>query len=234
LAKCTQLGDPAQSSADLTLCISQLDLILARINDFKQSYTARSSSYEVFLSQTSVKSIRAWQYENSYHASHDIPKEYESRDSGMADVLSNFREFFRDPKTILYAHNHHIAFNMDHRDPHTNIVAKTMGTFLKNKLGQQYFSIGFLAYETQVNHKLFPDPPFTNPPLPMDALSIEKKLHGIGFTSGFIQPGKGFLIPGVGYKFNDDGYAWQQTGNPFDYYDLLFFSDKSAPLIDSH
>jgi hypothetical protein len=91
---------------DYFLCVSQLDLILARINDFKQSYTASSSSYEVFLSQTSVKSVQGWQYENSYHASHDIPKEYESRDSGMADVLSNFREFFRGPKTILYAHNH--------------------------------------------------------------------------------------------------------------------------------
>lgn len=231
LAKCTQWGDPSQSSTDLSICDNQLKLISKRIFDFEQTYITASSPYEVFLAKISIRSIQAWQYENFFLAAQDLSKGYESRDSGMADLFNNFRSLYGQKKAIIYAHNYHVAFNMDHRDPQQDIVAKSMGTFLKNQFREKYFSIGFIAYETQINHKIFPDPPWTNPPLPIDAESIEKKLHAIGFTSGFIQPNKGFLLSNVTYKFNDQGYQWQQAGNPFDYYDLLFFSDKSGPLI---
>ncbi|MBI3556773.1 MAG: erythromycin esterase family protein [Deltaproteobacteria bacterium] len=154
-----------------------------------------------------------------------------ARDKGMADVFFAQLERRRPgAKAIIYAHNNHIARAMEDRLPFKSpkFARERMGSFLAERFGSKYVSIGFLGYDIKLNHHLFKS--FIEPPIPISKSSIERRLHDTGAKEVFVDLSKGFLQDERWYDIQDNGI--RATAAPGRHYTGLYFVDFSPPLTE--
>lgn len=227
LNQCSVFTDPEKPiNSD---CILALKYAKKRLITRRLFYEHATSKERVFLADVAVKSIWVWQFDN---ATSDFAEINRIRDEGMAELFIKLRNFYAwSKKTIIYAHDHHVGFNMDQRSPSTDYVAASMGTILKRHFSDRYFALGFLAYQTLVNRDIFPANEFADLPLASGATSIELRLHKLNFQSGLLLFNRGFTSHSMNYLFNDTGYQWSQNDRPSNYYDGVFYSDVCPPMI---
>ncbi len=169
---------------------------------------------------------------------------FEYRDHAMACNLLWLTQRFVNEKIIVWAHNFHIAKQSDlfaeidpiykmvastHRDP---LLHSTMGTVVASELGDDLYSIGFVAYGGRYNSQAWRGD-FEHvdeiPPASDDLL--ETQLHNQGNKQAFVDlriarqnmPNKPFAMRGIEH---DAAHciAWQQV------YDGLYFIDEMEPL----
>ncbi len=169
---------------------------------------------------------------------------FEYRDHAMARNLLWLAQRFTNERMIVWAHNFHIAKQSDlfaetdpiykmvastHRDP---LLHSTMGTVAASELGDELYSIGFVAYGGRYNSQAWRGD-FKHvdeiPPASDDLL--ETQLHNQGNKQAFIDlrsarqnmPNKPLAMRGIEHDAVHC-IAWQQV------YDGLYFIDEMEPL----
>ena len=76
----------------------------------------------------------------------------ERRDAGMAEnLLFIVEQLFPDDKVIVWGHNFHLRHDNSAIEPpddmFPDVPARTMGSWVKERLGDQLYTIGFYVYE---------------------------------------------------------------------------------------
>lgn len=149
------------------------------------------------------------------------------RDSLMAVNVARLIDEDKGIKAILLAHNEHIANN----DQYTNAKSKSMGAYLKNLFGQDYFTIGQMfgkgsfnvfvinnsvldtsfvsSYANVLNEKL------SNNENEIFVLTKESKLLNKTINMWMY----GATVPNIGYKYI-------RKINPAIYFDAIIFHDS--------
>ena len=106
-----------------------------------------------------------------------IPRGVVIRDSLMAENLVWLLDRYPDKKFIIWGHNSHIQKNGV-----LNMQTKWMGHYLKDALGDDYFSIGLFAYKGKTyQHWTGETISFEN----REAIAIENKMAKKGFKFSF-------------------------------------------------
>ena len=177
-----------------------------------------------------------------YHArGGDVAAGYESRDRGMAHVFRWFRErYHQSDKIAIWAHNWHVA-TATHLiaapfdpPPPVGYGGRSMGTLLREALGERYFAIGLVGYRVSINWKGLHEGPIH---VPTEA-SVEGRLHGIGKPYLLVDlalPGAAepFFVPGLRYPMNlVDNFEHEDAVVPREQFGALLFLDES-PAMDA-
>ncbi len=105
-----------------------------------------------------------------------------ARDRGMAYVARAIHDIrFPRARTALWAHNGHLAKNVDA----TDYVAVEMGTLLAQALKKNYVAIGLVAHETSIDWPIAAGGCGVADLSAGDG-SIEQVLHGLGGSAGVL------------------------------------------------
>ena len=204
---------------------SQIDAS-ARMKLRQTEYEGASSRSEVFFAKTALTSLGAFQLQQLYGGSTSLDEfrqGFESRDAGMANIFQTMRSSLAgNPKTVIYAHNYHIADNSQELPGAAG--AKSMGTILSERLGNNYAAIGSIGYRVELNGTYFK----WNPP-PTDPRSVELNLHQTGESYLLVDTKSSLFAPGVAYPLQDQGFGGFSVV-PARHYSGFFFTDYSAPL----
>ena len=157
---------------------------------------------------------------------------FESRDHGMADVFDALMSL-RHPgeRAAIWAHNLHIAERHDEINTPWNWpgMARSMGTFLSERHGDNYRALGIIAYQTFMNWPGFGD----MLPTPTESNSIELMLHELGEPFLLVDlkfPGAEdpFFTPGEMYRSGSGSYSDFLV--PADQFHGLFFLEVSPAM----
>lgn len=120
---------------------------------------------------------------------------YGLRDKLMAEnLIWLLEEVYPDKKVIVWAHNGHVEKNFVE-----GYNTKLMGHFLKEKYGENYYTIGLFAYEGEAyQHWTQNRIPFKN----NDSLAIENKLYKTNKNCPFLDMSKLKQTPNTKWLFN--------------------------------
>lgn len=208
-------------------CLSGLDALDAFLATNKTALEQASSPETYELALLAALGLRAWQKE-FYYKDTDWGASVEARDFAMAEVFGRLRAaHFPDQKTVLWAHNFHVAH--DHAAVGASVAAPgvvTMGTFLKDKLDDDYQAVALIGYRVGVNWPgaagwgIYDAHPS----------SAEGLLRGLGRQNLFIDLDAatgGFFVPGDEYQF---GHINTELIIPSDQYRAAFYIGYSEPM----
>lgn len=154
-------------------------------------------------------------------------KSSESRDSGMAHAFGVLRRLrYGDIKTVVWAHNYHIA-----EDARSSAwETRTMGSFLREMFGSSYVALALIANISEVD---WPNVGGCGPSRVFRFNEVvERRLHDLGYEAlllDFDFPGgkPPFLAPGEDLPFSESRMV------PASQFDGAFFLERSrkmAPL----
>lgn len=161
--------------------------------------------------------------EDPHHPSFKIAME--SRDHGNAQLVTEIRKFFGNPKTILWAHDFHIA-RATERWENVDFFQglKSMGGWLTKHYGKHYLPISFLAYDMRVRKEWAewePTPPQTDRE---DSLEYRfKSLHQGGLWLN--TQDTTWIDPETSYESLTTGFRGRIQ--PAQQYDVIFYQDSS-------
>lgn len=104
-----------------------------------------------------------------------------ARDRADARLVNQFRNLYGNKKTILWAHDYHIA-TRTHRWPGLGYgydKSFSAGTLIGKQLGRKYFPISLAAYSIKMRRE-FSDPRDPVPPIPQKPGTLEYDLRPLG------------------------------------------------------
>jgi erythromycin esterase len=188
---------------------------------------AATSAQALAEARMSSRGLRAWEGE-AFTYNSDLPASMVARDEGMADVFQALRALhFPNARVVVWAHNFHISAHQDEvQYPFSN--AKSMGSFLKERLGDDYRPIGLLAYQVDIN---WPGVGCGAQPLPTAPEAVELMLHGLGEPYLLVDLGATpFFAPGQTYEL---GGEYQGQGShmvPAHAFNALVYLDHSPAM----
>jgi hypothetical protein len=137
-------------------------------------------------------------------------------------VLRRLR--YGDIKTVVWAHNYHIA-----KDARASAWAtRTMGSFLRELFGSSYVALALIANISEIDW-----PSQGCGPIPIFfPVRVERQLHDLGYEALLLDldfPGgkPPFLAPGERFRFSETSMV---PANQFDGAFFLERSRKMAPL----
>jgi erythromycin esterase len=214
------------TAPDNRACLFGLDAIDSYLATHEAALTAASSPDSVALAKMAARSLRAWQGE-AYNYAGNPTASYAARDLGMADTFEALRALrFPTQKVVIWAHNYHISMHAD--EVTGDVPARSMGTNLKERLGDDYQPIGLVGYRVAIN---WPGVGCGDQPLPTAAQSVERMLHELGQAYLFVDLGfpgaaQPFLQPGGRYELGGAGI----TEVPARQFRALFYLDYSPAM----
>lgn len=187
-------------------------------------HAARISPQDLDYARLRLVGLRSAQGQAYYRGINDIVKSSESRDSGMAYAFGALRRLrYGDIKTVVWAHNYHIA-----KDAGSSFWAtKTMGSFLRETFGSNYVALALIANTPEI------DWPGLNGCGPTQVIRLghdmESRLHELGHEALLLDldfPGgkPPFLAPGERLRFSEAGMV------PADQFDGAFFLERSRKM----
>lgn len=178
---------------------------------------------ELYLAITTLK---AWTGMLAKGAGADPRSGDEQRDAGLADSVRAIRAMLGNPKTVIWAHNWHVAKSMDEVSfSETALRGRTMlGNRLKRELGDKYLAIGLIAHEVATCFSGQKGPlSFSEP-----AGSLEDRLRAMGKKRVLVTAlptGERMRFSTMFREDGPEGEAITATGEPLAAFDALWFVD---------
>ena len=214
----------AISDAKNQQCLQGLAAAEQLIDQAAAQRIAGISPQDLEYARLRLVGVRSWQGEAYYFGLGDSVKGSESRDIGMAYAFGVLRRLrYGDIKTVVWAHNYHIA-----KDAKASSWAtRTMGSYLREMFGSSYAALALIANIPEI------DWPNLNGCGPAQVVRhpgvIETQLHDLGYEALLLDldfPGgkPPFLAPGQGIRFNEVGMV------PADQFDGAFFLERSRKM----
>lgn len=210
-------------------CTTGIDALDAYLAGHAAGLTAASSAGALGWANIASIGLRSWQGQQFYQKT-QVGTSYASRDVAMASILERTRDLaFPGAKTIVWAHNVHLA------ERHTEVTGEpqlgpftTMGTVLKQDLGDAYQAFALIGYDVHTN---WPEVGPASTPKPKDPGSLELMLHGLGRDALFIDHeaagASGFLDPTGTYQVGTPSPAPMLPARQFR---GAFYLDVSLPM----
>lgn len=129
---------------------------------------------------------------------------------------------------MVWAHNYHLAEAHDSvLEPGVGMTI-TMGTVLRDDLGDAYRAYALLGYDVQINWPGVGNGPVGGTP---SVKSIETKLHGLGKEALFVDLASpsldAFLPPGMKYGV---GFPSASSLVPAEQFHGAFYLEHSPPM----
>lgn len=204
---------------DNTACLEALDGITDKFNREAAAIIRRTSKKDFEFAKVRLTGLRSWQG-YKFYLFDDWVRSDESRDSGMASVLRSLQSLRLPPKTkvVTWAHNFHVS-RAPLDDP--NGLARTMGTFLAEALGANYFVVGLIGWDVGVDL----GSPCASSPMPPLA-SVEGRLHNLGEAYLLVDTHVSSAALTVGEPATVSG----SRVVPGDHYNALLFLDASQKM----
>ncbi len=166
-----------------------------------------------------IKSVGRLAYFNDYlrNIKSWVAKDFNKRDSAMADNLLFWLKKYPDRKFICWGASAHFALNTQYLENDELNQFTPMGSLVKNELGEKVFSIGVTGYTGKIGwewkKKDLPESPEN---------SIEYAMYKKGYKNAFI-----YLNPIESESFNSlpfvEQYVYGQWGKVFDA--LIYFKE---------
>jgi erythromycin esterase len=192
-------GPPPITAAQNQACLDGVAAIDEAFAAHEADIIAATSGEALTEARMATRSLRAWEGQ-VYHS--DVAASMAARDEGMADVFTALRALrFPDARVVVWAHNFHISAHQDEVEyPYDH--AKSMGSFLKDRLGDSYRPVGLVGYHVDINWPGTGCGPMALPTAP-DA--VELLLHGLGEPSLLVDLGATpFFVPGESYELGGE------------------------------
>jgi erythromycin esterase len=208
--------------ADHGACVGALNAVQSYFDEHEAELVAGTSAEELAWARLSLVSLRAWEFEVFFGDDH--ARSSSARDEGMALVFQAMKQLRNpDDRVAVWAHNWHIAYRTDEMNPQ---VGLSMGSHLRQALGDSYFAIGLVGYAVSIQ---WPGVYSGLLPLPEDPNEVELMLHR--------DLGHAYLLVDLSFADADEPYL--VTGRqyivsgfwavPADQYGALFYLDVSPP-----
>ena len=187
-------------------CLRGLAAAEELIDQEADQHTARISPQDLEYARLRVVGVRSRQGQVYYWGLGDVVGSSESRDSGMAYAFGVLRRLrYGDVKTVVWAHNYHIA--KDARA--SSWETKTMGSFLRETFGSSYVALALIANISEIDWLgvgCGPNQVFRF------AGVVERRLHDLGYEALLLDldfPGgkPPFLTPGEEFGLQRGQYG---------------------------
>ena len=202
-------------------CDEGLETIERLFDEERDELIDATSKEEFAYAELRLVGLRAWM-DDVYHSYglSDLAAGNEARDRGMAFALSRLHELrCPDAQTAVWAHNMHLT-----RAHHRIRGGRSMGTFLAEKLGDEYRCIGLIGRVVETNWNQEIDEarkPVTDP------RAIETMLASFEQPYLLYDLDCGDLLdPGETCVLN----SWEDVV-PSEQFDALLFVDHSPPRV---
>lgn len=189
-----------ETASDPRTCQEALTGIAAFFDREQRSISRQTSKQDLGWARVHLVGLQAGVERVLYFGTE---RGFRARDRGMAYVARAIHDLrFPRARTVLWAHNGHLAKNVDA----TDYAAVEMGTLLAQALKKNYVAIGLVAHETSI------DWPGVDVECGVVNLStgdgsIEQVLHGLGGGAGvladltarpqLIEPGAAYRVGSV-------------------------------------
>ncbi len=204
-------------------CLQGLAAAEELIDQEAGQHTAGISPQDLEYARLRLVGVRSWQGQAYYRGIGDVVRSNESRDSGMAYAFGVLRRLrYGDVKTVVWAHNYHIA--KDARI--SSWETKTMGSFLREMFGSSYVALALIANISEIDWLgvgCGPTQVFRF------ADVVERRLHDLGYEALLVDldfPGgkPPFLAPGENFLFSEARMV------PAGQFDGAFFLERSRKM----
>lgn len=201
---------------DNAACLEALVAIDVKFTREARTIIKRTSKKDFEWAKIRLAGLRGWQGYSFFLRSDPVQSD-EARDSAMAYVLRAVQPLRLPKKTKVaaWAHNFHVS-KAPLDDP--NGLARTMGTFLREALGANYFVVGLIGWDVGVDSP----PGLCGTRTFSSAGSLEARLHDLGeevlLVDTRIHPGGPAEVSGSDIV-------------PVDHYNALLFLDESARMV---
>lgn len=213
----------AISDARNEQCLRGLAAAEELIDQEAGQHAAGISPQDLEYARLRVVGVRSWQGQVYYRGIGDGVKSSESRDSGMAYAFGVLRRLrYGDVKTVVWAHNYHIA-----KDARTSSwETKTMGSFLREMFGSSYVALALIANISEID---WPNVGCGPTRVFRFAGVVERQLHDLGYEALLVDldfPGgkPPFLAPGEDFPFSEVRMV------PAVQFDGAFFLERSRKM----
>ncbi len=208
---------------DHTACVAALDAVQSYFDDHEAELVADTSEEALQWARISLISLRAWEYE-MYYDTDAFEQSMSARDQGMAQVFLAMKQL-RNPndRVAIWAHNWHIAAHSDEMLPDIGV---SMGSHLKQTLGDDYFPVGLVGYEVSINWPGFGTglQPLPNGPGHVEYLLHQELGHAYLLVDlAYAGAGEPFLNPGQHYFLNEFEVV------PANHFGAILYLDVSPP-----
>ncbi len=211
---------------DHQACLDGLARLEGFFNDREDALVARTSAEEFAWAQINLVGLRAWENAQYYSLRDHYGLAMQSRDEGMAYVFQAIKQLRNpDDRATIWAHNWHIAFDGQNIPGYDR--ARTMGTYLRDALGDAYFVLGLVGYDVSINWPGVgsgPLPPPTSPAHVEYLLHHEIERDFLLVDLDFGGTDEPFLATGQLYGLN----GWALV--PAEHFDVLLYLDVSPPM----
>lgn len=198
--------------------------------------TAATSAAEFTLANMDLRAIDSWEDE-AYDTANDVPKSYLDRDQAMADIFMALRALkFPDARTVLWAHNYHLANKVEAATGLRVYGVKGMGSFLKEQLGESYQPFALTGYSVDLDWYMGPKVArceYLSPPAAAD--SLETPLHALKQAALLVDldaqnATKPLLDPNGTYSLGSIDTNILVDMVPHEQYRGLVYVDSSPPM----
>ena len=160
-------------AAEVARCMAGLDAIDQFMEENRAGLILATSTEAFELAAIASIGIRGWEGIAAF-GDEDLARSIEARDRAMAAVFRRLRALrYGDAKAAIWAHNGHISTNQ-HLVDSGFPEGRSMGTYLKQELGDEYLAIGFTGYNVSIN---WPGVGVGPTPVPANPESLEARLH---------------------------------------------------------
>lgn len=200
-------------------CQNALSGVAALFDREEKAIGEQTSAEDLAWARIHLVGQQAWQ--EQLFLINDIDRSGRARDRGMAYVVQAIRDLrFPHARTVLWAHNGHLAKDVDE----AGYIAVEMGTLLAKELKSQYAAIGLVARETYIDWRnvgcgLVDD-------FPLTPRTVESHFHGLG-------PGVGVLADLKHEKLFQSG-AYYLVGSvpmrPVEQFDAILYLESSPKM----
>jgi erythromycin esterase-like protein len=226
LTTCSSTYDvsPATTDSDYASCIAGLDKLDAYYTDHAAALAAAGA--DAFTdAKLDALSFRAWQTER-YQYTRNAKASYEARDIGMAAVFADARaRALAGKKTILWAHNYHLAKQHSAVTEGYPPNAKNLGEIVATEMGATYAAIGLVGWDVQIAWPGVGDGHLADP----SADAYEVLLHALRHPSLFVRLDR-TTGPLSGALSRPVGTPSEETIVPSQQFDAFFYVDVSPPM----
>ena len=121
--------------ANYEACVAGLTALSDYLSTNEAALTASTSAEQLALARVAVVSFGSWQPEMFFYTS-DVKASFEARDVAMASIFQSLVQlYYPGQKTILWAHDYHLAARHLEVTDDEPSASTTMGTELTKALG---------------------------------------------------------------------------------------------------
>ena len=226
------------NEADHLACLATLDEVQAFFEDNRDDIIAASSEEELDSAWIRLVSLQSHQGFVWGWTVDDIEAAYQSRDWGMAEVFIRIHRLrFSGLKTVIWAHNWHIAQNTPVMETDAEFgVAASMGTHLAAELGTDYAPVALAAHRTRIHWPWFEPEPLEF----VFSSGVEPRLHEYQRTALLVDSTAPALCPPDEtclWTWPDraitpsDWAMWEFVFDPPEQFRAVLFLDVSREMI---